>query len=143
MKRTALIHPFLFTLTSVLFLYLPASALISPSQMVRPIIWLCICLYLLFYPAYKITKNWDWAGIVLTIFVFGFYCEETVFIILFFSSASLIILWLLYLRLRRKKGEVKETTFLLNLLSAALLLSGTLKLLSLLAHIPGSYYQKI
>ena len=142
MKRSALIHPFLFALVSVLFLYFSTSAYISPLEMGRPVLFLFFLLTLVIFPAYKITKNWDWAGIILTIFVFGFYCEETIFIILFLSSASTIIIWLLYLRLRRKAQDIRQITFLLNFLSFILLLGGALNLLFLLLDVPYSFYQK-
>ena len=73
MKRSALIHPFLFTLTSVLFLYIRISTTIAPAEMLSPLFWLWFLLTLLVFPAYKIIKTWDGTGIALTLFVFTFF----------------------------------------------------------------------
>ncbi len=81
MKRSALIHPFLFTLISLLFTYIRVSTTIAPTEILRPLFWLWVLLGLLIIPFYKMTKNWDKAGIALTIFVFTFFYKRLIFIL--------------------------------------------------------------
>ena len=144
MKRSALVHPFLFTLTSVLFLYIRVSTTIAPAETFMPLFWLCLVLALLIYPAYKLSKNWDKTGIVLSLFVFTFFYEKIIFIAVFSLIIIIIALWFLYAKkIRRKEMKIKEITLLLNALSFALVLGGGIKLFAFLAQVPNSYYQEI
>ena len=141
MKRSALIHPFLFTLVSLLFLYIQTSITIIPSEMLRPLLWLWLLLILLIYPAYKITKNWNWTGISLTLFVFAFFYEKNIFIAVFSVATIIILIWYFFLKkIYHRKMIVSETTFLLNLLSFALVLGGGIKLALFCTQIPNSFY---
>lgn len=96
MKRFTLIHPFLFTLTSVLFLYIRVSTTIAPTELLSPLFWLWFLLALLIFPAYRITKSRDWAGIALTLFVFAFFYEQRIFIAIFSVAIVILAFWFLY-----------------------------------------------
>ena len=144
MKRSALIHPFLFTLTSILFLYIRVSTTIAPSEMLSPLLWLWFLLILLIFPIYKLTKTWDWTGVALTFFVFILFYEQIIFIAVFSIIAIIIAFWFLYAKkIRRKTMRTGEATLLLNFLSFALVLGGGIKLFTLLAQVPSSYYQEV
>lgn len=144
MKRFTLIHPFLFTLTSVLFLYIRVSTTIAPTELLSPLFWLWFLLALLIFPAYRITKSRDWAGIALTLFVFAFFYEQRIFIAIFSVAIVILAFWFLYAKkIRKRKMRIREVTILLNFLSFALVLGGCLKLISLLAQVPNSYYKNI
>jgi hypothetical protein len=143
MKRSALIHPFLFTFTSVLFLYIRVSSTIAPPEILRPLFWLCLLLALLIFPVHKITKNWYKTGFVLTFFVFTFFYEKTIFLLVFFTVAFILAVWFFYTKkIRRRKMSLKDTTFLLNMLGFALVFGGGIKLIALLSQVPNSYYQE-
>ena len=144
MKRSALIHPFLFTLVSILFTYIRVSTTIAVTEIFRPFFWLCFLLALLIFPAYKITKNWHKAGVALTIFVFAFFYKRLIFIAIASIAIIVIAFWFFYAKkIRRKKMRAAEVTLLLNFLSFALVLGGGIKLFALLAQVPNSYYQDI
>ena len=69
MKRRFLIIPFLFVLASLLQLSYVASAVVSPDQIVRPLIVLWLLVALLIGPAYWLTHDWDWTAILLSVMV--------------------------------------------------------------------------
>jgi len=143
MKRLPLLHPFLFTLTSVLFLYIRVSSTIAPPEILRPLLVLWILLALLIFPIQKITKNWQKTGIALSFLVFAFFYEKNIFLLVFMTVALILLLWFFYTKtIKHKRMSLEETTFLLNILSLALVLGGGLKLILLLSHVPSSYYQK-
>ena len=143
MKRSALIHPFLFTLTSVLFTYIATSNVIAPSEAVRPLLGMWLLLLLLIFPLYKTTKSWDSTGIFLTLFVFIFYFVKIFFLVFFIITSAIIIIWGGYLKIRKRKVPIKSITLILNLLSIVFVIVGGVKLGNLLSTIPSSYLRKI
>ena len=144
MKRSALIHPFLFTLISILFLYIRVSTTIAPTEMLYPLFWLWLFLALLIFPVYKITKNWYQVGITLTLFVFAFFYEKNIFIGVFSIIAIITAFLFLYTKkIRKRKMGLKEITLILNFLSFALVLGGGIKLVTLLTQVSSSFYRNV
>jgi len=142
MKRSVIIHPFLFTTVAVLFLYIRVSTTIAPTEIFRPLFWMIVLLAALSIPLYKIIKDWEKTGFVLSFFAFIFYFEQVIFIATFSLTVILIVLWVLYTKtIRKRKVKLSEVTALLNILSFAFVLGGSLKLISLLAKVPTEYYQ--
>ena len=143
MKRSALIHPFLFTLVSLLFTYIRVSTTIAPTEMARPLIWLWFFLGLLIFPTYKMTKNWDKAGIAMTIFVFAFFYKSLIFVAVFSAVMTGIMALFLVNKRGKRKTRFRDITPLLNFLSIALVIGGGIKLFAILAQVPGTYYRDV
>lgn len=116
MRRIVIIVPFLLALASLLHLNYIASMVVSPDQILRPLAVLWLLLALLIWPAWLLTRDWNWAALLLSVFVAGFYFSGD-----FFSTFLLFVLlvgaiWLAYARLRRRKVKVLH---LLSILAAA------------------------
>ena len=102
MKKFSLLPSLLVTLASVLFLYSHMAIFINPGAMIRPLVILWSSLLLLYVPAYWLTRDWDWAGLLLVVLALGLFSNSdfayTYFITLF---AILALLWLIF-RFRSK-----------------------------------------
>jgi hypothetical protein len=114
MKHFYLITPFLFAFSFVLYTNYWVLTLASPDQFVRLVGALWLLLGLLLYPAYRLAGKWEWASLLLTVFVFGFYFSQSFFLL--FGSVVLIaaILWQVYFRLRGFKVRLAQFFVLLN-----------------------------
>ncbi len=142
MKRSALIHPFLFTVISIIYSYWVASSTISFEYIFRPLFFFLLLLILIAYPIHKVTMNWDWTGFSLSAFVLSFYYKKDVFLIVASSTVFLVFLWVLLTKIRKKRVKAEEISVLLNFLSGVLIIIGGVKTISLFSKIPFSYYQE-
>jgi hypothetical protein len=100
--------PFLLILASLLQLNYIASMIVSPAQILRPLIVLWLLLGLLVWPAYWITRDWAWTSLLLSVLVIGFTFSSDFFITLSAFLLIGIVLWLAFVRLRRKKIRLKH-----------------------------------
>lgn len=114
MKRSYLITPFLFTLSFVLYINYWVLTLASPDQFIRLISALVLLLVLLVYPAYRLTGTWEWASLLLTVFVFGFYFSQSFFLLVGSVVLIAVVLWQVYFRLRGFKIRLKQLFVVLN-----------------------------
>jgi len=114
MRRFFLLTPFLFTLAFVLFTNYWVVRLVSIDQLIRLLLVLWLLLGLLFYPAYLLTRNWEWASVLLTIFVFGFYFSRSFFMLVGSTALIVVIIWQSYFRLRGFTVRFSQLSFLLN-----------------------------
>ena len=101
MKRITLLVPFLLILASILQLAYIASIAVSPGQILRPLLILWLVLAVLIWPAYRLTGDWVWTALLLSVGVLAFTFSPELF-----SSVALVFLlgfvcWLAYARLRR------------------------------------------
>jgi hypothetical protein len=83
MKRFALAIPFLFTLASLLQLYYISAIVVSPDQILRPLVALWLLLIFLILPVHYFLRDWNWTVLFLTVFVAGFYFSSTLFLTVF------------------------------------------------------------
>ncbi len=144
MKRLNLLHPFLFTLASVLFVYLSSDVIASPDQILRPLLLLWFGLILLIWPAYRITgKNLYLASLLLTIFALGIFSTAPFFMAALEISAVAILAGFIFSYLRKRKITVEKIGLLLSLVSFLLVFFSGFSFLSKLANVPGSYYSRI
>ena len=79
MKKFALAIPFLFTLASLLQLYYISAIVVSPNQIVRPLLVLWLLLFFLLWLVYYFLRDWNWTALLLTVFVMGFYFSSALF----------------------------------------------------------------
>lgn len=124
MNRFHWITPFLFTLGSILYMSDRVSTLISPDQSIRLLIILWSVLGLLMYPAYLIARDWEWASLLLTGFVFGFCFTEIFFRIVGSLVLVVLVVWQAYFHLRRIKIRLPQLFHLLNAIAVLFILVG-------------------
>lgn len=105
MKQIRLLHPILFTLGSLLFLYRNAWIIASPDQLGRPLLILGIILFLLAIPLYWVVRDHDWVAIILTIIALGFFSPSLIFI--FAGTFTIAILFIYYLSSRILKHRTR------------------------------------
>lgn len=111
MKHIARLHPFLFVLASIVFLYPQSAIIASPGQIVRPILVLWFLLVLLAGLALWLARDPDWAAILLTIFVLGICSSIQFFFAAGLVSLVVLVLWFIVMRLRKRRvtlGQVGE-----------------------------------
>jgi hypothetical protein len=140
MRLRAFSVPALITLASLLQLNYVASNAVSPAQIVRPLILLWLLLILLGWPAYWLTRDWEWASLLLTVFVMGFYLSPE-----FFSTLLLLIIlgtipWLIVNRLRRARLDIRQFNSLLLGLSLLLIGYAAFRIGDMLLKVPWSRY---
>ena len=142
MKRTALLIPFLFTLVSLLQLSYVASIVVSPDQIIRPLIFLWVLLGVFIWPAYKLTGNWDWTVLLLTVIVLGLFTSSSLFSTTLGFVITGSVLWFAFARLRRIK--IKFQNFIVLLGITGLLIFGyvTIIFLKMISRIPWAGYQQ-
>jgi len=117
-----------------------AKLLVSPYDLVRPTIILWLILLILYPLAYRLVGNWDWAGVLLTIFVFGFYFNQTDFINVSILLAIAITSLLTYIRFKKLRFRAYQLSVALTLFSSFLVAIQLVVVLLLLSSIPRSYY---
>ncbi len=143
MKRTVLIHPILYTVVSVLFLYIRISTTISPLEMLRSLLGMIVFLLVISFFVFRVSRSAEEAGIFLSLFVFAFYFERSIFLPVFSLTIIVLAVYFVIKKLSKTKVSMRQVTLLLNLLSFALFLGGGAKLIQLLSDVPFEYYQRI
>ncbi|HEX6032871.1 MAG TPA: hypothetical protein VFY83_00505, partial [Anaerolineales bacterium] len=112
-KRRFLLIPFLFVLSSLLQLAYASSHVVSPDQILRPLIVLWLLVALLIWPAYRLTYDWHWATVLLTVFVLGVLSSSDFFSIVLATFALGCICWLAFIRLKRAKIQLTHFMYIL------------------------------
>src|SRR5688572_33096281 len=113
MMRRFLCIPFLFVLASLLQLGYISSHVVSPDQLLRPLIVLWLLVALLIPLAYWLTHDWNWAALLLTIFVLGFVSSADFFSVVLAFLAIGGVCWLAFLRLKRTRVELNHFMYIL------------------------------
>ncbi|HET6597611.1 MAG TPA: sulfatase-like hydrolase/transferase [Anaerolineales bacterium] len=144
MKRLYLITPFVFALSFILYINYWVLTLASLDQFFRLLFVLWLLLGLLMYPAYYLTRDWEWATILLTVFVFGFYFSQSFFLLM--GSVVLIatIMWQLYFRLRGFEVRLTQFFVLLNGVAVFIIALALYLNIRAFAQVPwGTYFQSV
>ena len=142
MKRFYLITPFLFAFSFVLYTNYWVLTLASPDQFVRLVGALWLFLGLLLYPAYRLAGNWEWASLLLTVFVFGFYFSQSFFLLVGSVVMMAAILWQIYFRLRGFKVRLAQFFVLLNAVAIFFIALGLYLNIRSFAQVPWLSYLK-
>jgi hypothetical protein len=114
MKRFYLVTPFLFTLATIFFMGAGVSTLVTPDQVFRLLLVLSIFLVLMMFPAYLLTRDWEWTFLLLTLFVFGFYFSEFFFFVVGTIALAAFVLWQAVFRVRGFNIQLVQFFVLLN-----------------------------
>jgi len=101
MRGHFLIIPFLFAFASFLQLNYVASTVVSPEQILRPLVVSWLLIGLLICPAYWLTRDWDWAALLITVLVLGVFSSNSFFSVVFTFTIMVTVGWLAFIRLRR------------------------------------------
>ena len=142
MNRRFLFIPFLFVFASFLQLGYIASHVVAPEQIFRPLIVVWLLVALLIPLAHGLTRDWNWAAVLLTIFVLGFTSSRDFFSVvlalLTIGGVGLLVI------LRLKRAPVQPIHFL-YLLAGTGVLCSVLALVAestMLARIPWRDYRQ-
>ncbi len=79
MKKSALVHPLLFALYPILFLYAHNRHFVAMSETVAPAIISVVCALALCLAVVAVTKNWEKSALLVTLFVIMFFSFGHVF----------------------------------------------------------------
>jgi len=135
------IHPFLFALVSLLFIYFQVMLETSPDEIFRPFVILSLGLVLLYPLAVKFAKSWEWGGILLTILVLGLFFQPEHFVIASTLAAFFIFLCFLYFKLTKRSFLVTHVSLSLTFASFFIVAAQIIVLLFYITPIPFSYYK--
>jgi hypothetical protein len=102
---------------------------------------LWLILGLLIWPAYWLTRDWNWAALLLTIFAVGFFSSASFFTLVLAFTMILGICWLAFLRLRRMKIKLKHFMYTLAGISAFFTLYVLVLGTTMLTRIPWARYK--
>lgn len=140
-KMFANLHPFLFTLDAVLFFYMRAKIEAFPTEIFRPLLFLGTLLILLYPLVRKIAGKGDWAAILLTIFVFGFYFDRDYFAIVGIATGAILLVVICSFVLTRQPIQILSISLALTVIGFFLLTVQSIILFRWLKAIPPSYYE--
>jgi hypothetical protein len=112
----------------------------APVEILRPLLLLWMLVLALYPLARKLAGDIGWAGILLTIFVFGFYFEQNYFVIVVSLVAAVLLILLGSCMVMKRRFQVSYLSWTLTLMSVALLAVQSTILFSRLNSIPRAYY---
>lgn len=142
MKYIPLTSPFLFSFAFLAFALHDVSHIAPPGQLLRPLFYLWILLFLLALLIYRLTSKWETTGFLLLIFVFGF-CVSTQFLEL---AGSLLVIafvvWQIYFRLRGYKIALGQFTSLAALIGLGFVFYALYINIVPLARVPWRLYYR-
>ncbi len=134
MKKTIILHPFLLALYPVLFLYSFNIHLLYPSVVVKPLIATIICTFVLWLITNLIVRNIAKSSALVSVFLLLFFSYKhylLTFIGIFHKGVFtrdevLFPLWLIlclviFSLILKTKGELKNLTLFLNIISVTLI----------------------
>ena len=142
MKRRFLFVPFLFVLASLFQLGYVSSHVVSPDQILRPLIVLWLLVAALIWPAYWLTQDWTWATVLLTIIVLGFCSSGAFFSVALSTFAIGGVCWLAFIRLKRTKIQLTHLMYILAGTSIFFSVYALVTEGAMLAHIPWMEYRQ-
>lgn len=142
MRRRFLIIPFLFTFASLLQLNYIASIVVSPDQILRPLVVLWLLLGLLIWPAYWLTHDWNWTALLLTIFTVGFSSSASFFSVVLTFTVIVGVCWLAFIRLRRMKISLIHFMYILAGTSVFFTVYAVFLESTMLTRIPWTDYKR-
>lgn len=132
MNRIARIHPFLFLIASLMYLYRSAAVIASPEQFIRPALILIAFLLLLEFPARRLTGDWDGAALILLFFVLGVCSSWQFFLAAGVASIAILVTVLIVMRMRRIRLRLFHVNALLVIIGLTFILNFGLPLARIL-----------
>jgi hypothetical protein len=114
MRRFTLPVPFLLVLASLLQLNYIALIIVSPDQIIRPLMALWTVMLLLLLPSYWITRDWSWAVLLLAVFVIGMCFSSSFFSTMLVFTIVVGAPSLLFLRIRGVKVSRVHAAYFLH-----------------------------
>lgn len=136
MKYAALLHPYLYVLAALLFLYPVSYVVAPPNQMVRLLIGLWFVLTCIIFLAFILIRDIQWVSIFASIVVLGFFSHSLLFVLA--ASISLVVVGLMYLsnRLMKRRLKPEKIGLLLSLVAVILTISITIPTMRLWMDVP-------
>jgi hypothetical protein len=142
MRKLAILTALFLTFASLYFLYVGVSFTLFPLEIVRPLLLLWTVVILFSWPAYWLTRDWNWAGILLVVLVLGFFSRDLFALAYSVTILSVVgLLWLSYKFLLKRKLNFQHIFLVLNSVTLIAVILLSFVLYSNLGTIPASYYQ--
>lgn len=130
MKKIRLLHPFLFVFASIVYVYSISSVVASPDQIIRPLFVFFGILILLIFPAYWITRDWNWASILLSVIATSYFSSSNFFQAEITTVGVTTFCYLAYLFIKRRSLKPYHVVNILNFVSVLFVIVVTLGLLN-------------
>ena len=142
MKRAALVHPFLFALASLLYLYARAAVIAPPTQVLRPLALMWLVLAAAAWPVYRICRGWVLTALWLSIMVAALFCTPRFALVLGVLLLLALALWGMLGLVRRSLRKPIYLSASLSLIAAALVAFQIALLAPFFADVPDSAYRR-
>lgn len=142
MRKLAILTALFLTFASLYFLYVGVSFTLFPLEIVRPLLILWAIVILLSWPAYWLTRDWNWAGILLVVLVLGFFSRDLFALAYSATVLSVLgLLWLSYKWILKRELMFQHVFLILNSVTLVAVILLSTVLYSNLGTIPASYYK--
>lgn len=131
----------LLSITAVLFAYGRAIVSIPPAATIRPIIFVCTIVVILYLLIYKSVDNQHVTGLLLVVFAAGFYMVEQLFYLTAVLGVLMFITTWLTFRILKKRLKTSHIPFLLYTTASVLLLFVATQFISPLRQVNWTEYR--
>jgi hypothetical protein len=141
MKKNSLLPPMLLSFASLLFLYSTSTIDIYPGDFFRPLIILWLVLLVLTLPAYWVTRDWRWAGLLLVVVVLGLFCNSIfTYAYLIVIVLSVAVVWGGFRFILKRDLKLEHIFRVINSVSLLVILLTIYNLRTVVTTIPATYY---
>ena len=122
MKKLSFAHPFLFALTSIIYHFLLSSWIVSPDQVVRPLLVFWGVLIIMVLPSYWLVRDWGWTSVMLSVIAVTLFSSSEFFQAEIISIGAASIFWFGYCFVKKYNLKSYHLVNILNLVSTVLFL---------------------
>ncbi len=127
------LHPFLFVLAFLFYVYSRSHVIVSPGQLIRPVLIYSFLLAVFFKLVVWLIHDLNLTGLLSTVIVLGFFASFNFFIFILMVLVPVFFLWVVYSRLRRIQMITRQVNLLLNAIGFILVLAFSVPLISALS----------
>jgi len=111
--------------------------------MIRLFLFLAALLGALIGPAYRVTQNWNWASVLLTIFILGFCANSNYSLLVVMTLIIVILFWSGYSMVRNWPIKMEQVSHLMNLVGLLVVVFYGNSVFMQLPKLPQSYFDRV
>ena len=123
MRKYYLLTPFVFTASSIIYIYLITSGYTAPVQLVRSLLVLWGVLAFLTFPVYWFLKDWQWTSLFLSVIALSIFTTPLLFQIEVILVAAVVFLWSVSFYILNMKMSIYQFQNILSLTSTFVLMA--------------------
>ncbi len=137
------LHPFLFLLSSIFFVYRRGEVIISPDQPVRILLLLSVLLVVCIRLGVRKFQDHNLFGLLLTVFILGVCSDFSFFMLVTIILIVVYILWSVYSYARKRRVTGEQVSLFLNFVGLILLVINSVSPISAFVMLTKTYTRLI